>query len=236
MRRSGAPPPRARSRRDTRVFGRRSARCMSLATIAAPLLLREPATTQLLLPTSASPMSSSSAAATLVFAALPNQAGGAPASAPRSRRSPPRRAARRSCSRSAAGRRAAPATFRCRAASRATRPRCSWSSCRSKYIAQTTSSVSSARQGRGMARSTRVFEGPRRQRVEARVDAGGIALEHGPVGLGQRGQGRAGARREAVQPPLAVDRQQGLAEQRGQLAAPARRSRSIWKKRSCACT
>jgi hypothetical protein len=63
-----------------------------------------------------------------------------------------------------------------------------------------------------------VFERPRLQAGEAGVDAGGIALEHHPVRLGQRGQRHAGAGGEAMDAPLAVDRQQRLAEQPGQLA------------------
>ena len=63
-----------------------------------------------------------------------------------------------------------------------------------------------------------VLERPRRQAGEAGVDARGIALEQHPVGLGQGGQGDAGAGAEAVDAALAVDRQQRLAEQRREVA------------------
>ena len=85
-------------------------------------------------------------------------------------------------------------------------------------MAQATCSVSSARQRRGVARSTAYSNGRRLQRLEPGVDAGGIALEQRPVGLGHRRQGRPGAGAEAVQTPLAIDRHQRPAEQRRQLA------------------
>ena len=82
-----------------------------------------------------------------------------------------------------------------------------------------------------------VLERPRAERLEARVDARDVGVENGAVGRRKGSDDRARSVAEAVRPqrPVRLDR---LAAEVAPRARPRRRrrSRSIWKNRSCAWT
>ena len=210
-------------------------KCMSLATIAAPVAVRDPARAQLF----AEPVHGRLGPARRRPARrVPgryrraSRAAGLPGGVDRRRPSAARRRRRR------AGRESAPGPGG--GVVRSARVSISSSSpprCRSTKHGVADQDRVLGRHGCGVSRRTAYSNGRAPSAVEPGVDAGDVGVEDRPVGRPgagrrRRGHGRgSGAARSVLSAAIVADPSRAESS-----PAPARRSRSIWKNRSCAWT